>query len=68
MNGYLVFARTEYSEPVEHQGNIQAAGDEEAKKLALGRFGEQWLELVLVPERDVHWVMKKGAAEVETPT
>ena len=67
MNDYLVFARTEYSEPVEHQGNIQAADDEEAKKLALEQFGEQWLELVLVPERDVHWVMKKEKAEVETP-
>ena len=67
MNDYLVFARTEYSEPVEHQGNIQAADHEEAKKLAVERFGEQWLELVLVPERDVHWVMKKVEAEVETP-
>jgi 1,2-phenylacetyl-CoA epoxidase PaaB subunit len=67
MNGYLVFARTEYSEPVEHQGNIQAADDEEAKKLAVEQFGEQWLELVLVPERDVRWVMRKGEAEVETP-
>ena len=66
MNDYLIFARTEYSEPVEHQGNIQAADDEEAKKLALERFGERWLELVLVPERDVRWVMRKEEAEVET--
>jgi hypothetical protein len=66
MNDYLVFARTDYGEPVEHQGNIQAADDEEAKKLAVERFGEQWLELVLVPERDVRWVMRKEAAEVET--
>ena len=66
MYDYLVFARTEYSEPVEHQGMIQAADDEEAKKLALERFGEQWLELVLVPERDVRWVMRKEEAEVGT--
>jgi 1,2-phenylacetyl-CoA epoxidase PaaB subunit len=66
MNDYLVFARTEYSEPVEHQGNIQAADDEEAKKLAVERFGEQCLELVLVPERDIHWVMRKEEAEVES--
>ena len=66
MDDYLIFARTEYSEPLEHQGNIQAADDEEAKKLALERFGEQWLELVLVPERDVHWVMRKEEAEVGT--
>jgi 1,2-phenylacetyl-CoA epoxidase PaaB subunit len=66
MNDYLVFARTEYSEPVEHQGKIRAPDDEEAKKLAVERFGEQWLELVLVPERDVHWVLRQKAAEVET--
>jgi 1,2-phenylacetyl-CoA epoxidase PaaB subunit len=65
MSDYLVFARTEYSEPIEHQGNIQAADDEEAKKVAVERFGEQWLELVLIPERDVHWVMRKQ--EVEAP-
>ena len=66
MNDYLVFARTEYSEPVEHQGKIQASNDEEAKKLTVERFGEQWLELVLVPERDIHWVMRDEEAEVET--
>ena len=65
MNDYLVFARTEYSDPVEHQGNIRAVDDEEAKKLAVERFGDEWLELVLVPERDVHWVMRKEEAEVE---
>lgn len=65
MNDYMVFARTEYSEPVEHQGSIQAADDEEAKKVAVERFGGEWLELVLIPERDVHWVMRKE--EVEAP-
>jgi len=66
MNDYLVFARTEYSEPVEHKGNLQAANHEEAKKLAIERFGEEWLELVLAPEAEIHWVMKKEAAEMET--
>jgi len=59
VNDYMVFARTEYSEPVEHRGNIQAADDEEAKKVAVEQFGEEWLELVLVPERDVHWAIRK---------
>lgn len=65
MNDYMVFARTEYDEPVEHQGKIQAADDEEAKKVAVEQFGGEWLELVLIPERDVHWVMRKE--EVEAP-
>ena len=64
MNDYLVFARTEYSEPVEHKGNIQAADDEEAKARAVERFGEEWIELVLAPEAEIHWVIKKEA-EVE---
>ena len=66
MNDYLVFARTEYSEPVEHEGHLQAADHEEAKRLAVERFGEEWVELVLVPESEIHWVMRKEAAEVET--
>ena len=63
MNDYMVFARTEYSEPVEYQGKIQAVDDEEAKKAALDQFGGEWLELVLVPERDVHWAIRKEEAE-----
>ena len=51
---------------MEHKGNLQAADHEEAKKLAVERFGEEWLELVLAPEAEIHWVMKKEAAEVET--
>ena len=59
MQNYLVFARTEYAEPLEHRGNLEAADDEVAAKLAVDRFGEEWLELVLVPERDIHWVHRE---------
>ena len=65
MNDYLVFGRTEYSEPVEHKGNLQAADDEEARRLAVERFGEEWVELVLVREHEIHWVMRRET-EVET--
>ncbi|HSK99731.1 MAG TPA: hypothetical protein VK869_05290 [Rubrobacteraceae bacterium] len=65
MNDYMVFARTEYSEPIEHQGRIQAADDEEARNVAVEQFGGEWLELVLIPERDVRWVMRKE--ELEAP-
>ena len=50
---------------MEYKGNLQATDDDEAKKLVVERFGEEWVELVLVPEREIHWVMKKEA-EVET--
>jgi len=61
MASYLVFARTEYDEPLELRGDIEAASDEEASKLAVERFGEQWLEMVLVPEKEVHWVQRDEA-------
>ena len=64
MDNYMVFARTEYDEPLEHRGNFEAADDEEAKKTATERFGEEWLELVLIPQSEIHWV-QRDEAEVE---
>lgn len=64
MEKYLVFARTEYDEPIEHRGEVEASGDEEAGKIALERFGGDWLEMTLVPEREIHWVLREEA-EVE---
>ena len=64
MAKYLVFARTEYDEPLEHKGEVEAADDEEAGKLALERFGSEWLELTLVPEKEIHWV-QRDEAEVQ---
>ena len=61
MASHLVFARTEYDEPLELRGDIEAAGDEDASKLAIERFGERWLEMVLVPEKEIHWVQRDEA-------
>jgi hypothetical protein len=58
---YRVFARAEYAEPLELQGSLRAAGDADAAEQALRRFGHDWVELVLLPERAIHWVV--GAAE-----
>jgi hypothetical protein len=64
MNEYLVFGRTEYAEPLEYQGTL-TVDDEEARRLAVERFGEEWVELTLVPGREVHWVLgEKAEAEV----
>ncbi len=68
MEKYLVFARTEYDEPLEYRGEIEASGDEEASKLVLERFGEDWLEMSLVPVRGIYWAEKdteEEEAEVE---
>jgi hypothetical protein len=64
---YMVFARTEYDEPLEHRGDVEAVGDEEAAKLALERYGEDWLEMSLVPVSKAYWAEKEtegGEAEV----
>jgi 1,2-phenylacetyl-CoA epoxidase PaaB subunit len=68
MERYLVFARTEYDEPLEHRGDVEAASDEEAAKLAQERYGKDWLEMSLVPVRKAYWAEREteeGEAEVQ---
>ena len=68
MEKYLVFARTEYDQPVEHKGDVEAASDEEATKLAKERYGQDWLEMSLVPVSKAYWAEKEtqeGEAEVQ---
>jgi hypothetical protein len=61
---YRVFARAEYAEPLELKGSVRAAGDRAAADLALRRFGRDWVELVLLPEREIHWVLRpEGSGE-----
>jgi hypothetical protein len=55
---YRVFARAEYAEPLELKGSLRAAGDADAADRALRRFGRDWVELVLLPERAIHWVLR----------
>ena len=68
MERYLVFARTAYDEPLEHRGDVEAASDEEAAKLAQERYGNDWLEMSLVPVSKAYWAereTKEGEAEVQ---
>ena len=68
MEKYLVFARSEYDEPLEHRGKVEASGDEEAAKLARERHGGDWLEMVLVPVSKAYWAeneTEEGEAEVQ---
>jgi hypothetical protein len=64
----MVFARTEYDETLEHKGDVEAADDEEAAKLALEHYGSEWLEMSLVPVSKAYWAEKQteeGEAEVQ---
>lgn len=60
MERYRVLGRTAYAEPLEHRGTVEAADDGGAAEAALDRFGDRWVELVLVPERAVTWVVGGG--------
>ena len=64
MERYFVFARTEYDEPLEHKGEVEAEGGEEAGRLALERFGEEWLEMSLVPLGQIYWAEREEDTEV----
>ena len=64
----MIFARTEYDEPLEHRGDVETAGDEEAAKLALELYGKDWLEMSLVPLSRAYWAEREteeGESEVQ---
>jgi hypothetical protein len=55
---YRVFGRTSYPEPLEFHGTLTAADHDAAARAALERHGRQWVELVLIPERSIHWILR----------
>lgn len=63
MATYLVFGRTSYPQPLEHRGTLEAPDPETAARQAHRRFGEGWVELVLVPAEQVYWVLRSVAGE-----
>ena len=63
MPGYLVFARDRYEEPLELHGRVEASGDAAAAAAAPDELGEGgWIEVQLVPEAAIRWVVGGRAA------
>lgn len=60
MQTYRVFGRTAYPQPLEDQGTLTAPGDDAAPAAARERYGGGWVELVVLPERSIHWVIGPG--------
>ena len=56
MARYLIFARREYVKPLSWEGSLEAGDTEAAAAEARNRFGE-WLEVRLVPEDSVQWIV-----------
>jgi hypothetical protein len=52
-----VFGRTTYPDPLEFQGTLTAADHRQAAGQALERHGRRWVELVLLPEASIHWIL-----------
>jgi hypothetical protein len=53
---FFVFARREYEQPVSRQGVVEAQDADAAADLARERFAD-WLEVRLVPESSVRWIV-----------
>ena len=54
----LVYGRAAYADPLEELGSLEEGAD------AGDAFPGTWVELVLVPEADLHWIVRDGK-EVE---
>lgn len=63
MPRWIVFGRTEYAEPLREHGMVDAVDQDEAARRALERYGGGWVELSLVPEGAMRWVLRA----VDTP-
>ena len=59
---YYVFARQDYAKPVARQAMIEADDAASACAQARERFGE-WLEVRLVPEESIRWIIGPLPAE-----
>ena len=53
---YFVFARREYDQPVARRGAVEAEDADAATAQAREGFGD-WLEVRLVPEASVQWIV-----------
>ncbi len=62
MRRYLVFGRKVHTEPLAFEGFVEAEDDEAASRAARAGFADSWVELVLVPEADLFWVIKPKEA------
>ena len=65
MERYLVFARTRYEDPLSQEGTLEVDAGDDAAARVRERFGDHWLELVLIPTGALSWV-PVGATEAET--
>jgi hypothetical protein len=59
VRSYHVFGRSAYDEPLRELELLAAGSDEQARSESLKRHGEGLIELSLVCEDDVVWVLRR---------
>jgi hypothetical protein len=60
VRSYHVFGRSRYDEPLRELEQLAAGGDAQARSEALARHAEGLIELSLVCEDDVVWVLRRS--------
>jgi hypothetical protein len=63
VRSYHVFGRTAYDQPLRELELLAAGDDAQARSESLKRYGEGLIELSLVPEDDVVWVLHSQDGE-----
>jgi hypothetical protein len=65
---WLVFGRSEYAAPLRQQGFVEAEELTVASEAAVETHGQDWVELALVPERAIRWVLGESEGMRSEPT
>jgi hypothetical protein len=60
---YLLFGRKEYAEPLTYLDVLEAVNQDAATIRAREQYDTSWLELSLVPEADVHWILRPSESK-----
>jgi hypothetical protein len=65
---WMVFGRREYAEPLRQEGVVEATDVSAASDAAVATHGLDWVEMVLVPERAIRWVLGEPEGNSSEPS
>jgi hypothetical protein len=56
---YRVFARREHREALTQVGTLRLPPGQSVRDAARTQYGDDWLELVAIPERGIRWAIRE---------
>ena len=56
---WFVFGRREYQEPLTQIGRLELAAGASVSEATRQEYGDQWLELVAIPESRIRWAIRE---------